>query len=43
MVHSFVDYASAVWAPHQKFNQDKLEMMQRSLGLRGLSKVGTGE
>ena len=26
---SFVDYASAVWDPHQKFNQVKLEMVQR--------------
>ena len=25
----FVDYASAVWNPHQKLNQVKLEMMQR--------------
>ena len=30
LVRSFVDYASAVWDPHQKFNQVKLEMVQRS-------------
>ena len=30
LVRSFVDYASAVWDPHQKFNQEKLEMVQRS-------------
>ena len=29
LVRSFVDYASAVWDPHQKFNQEKLEMVQR--------------
>ena len=29
LVRSFVDYASAVWDPHQKFNQVKLEMVQR--------------
>ena len=29
LVRSFVDYASAVWDPHQKFNQEKLEMAQR--------------
>ena len=29
LVRSFVDYASAVWDPHQEFNQDKLEMVQR--------------
>ena len=28
LVCSFVDYASAVWDPHQKFNQEKLEMVQ---------------
>ena len=28
LVCSFVDYASAVWGPHQKFNQEKLEMVQ---------------
>ena len=28
-VLTFVDYASAVWDPHQKFNQEKLEMVQR--------------
>ena len=28
-VRSFVDYASAVWDPHQKFNQVELEMVQR--------------
>ena len=28
LVRSFVDYASAVWDPHQKFNQEKLEMVQ---------------
>ena len=37
LVRSFVDYASAVWDPHQKFNQEKLEMVQRScVGLLGL-------
>ena len=29
LVRSFVDYASAVWDPHQKFNQEKLEMVER--------------
>ena len=29
LVRSFVDYASAVWDTHQKFNQVKLEMVQR--------------
>ena len=29
LVRSFVDYASAVCDPHQKFNQEKLEMVQR--------------
>ena len=29
LVRSFVDYASAVWDPHQKFNQVELEMVQR--------------
>ena len=29
LVRSFVDYASTVWDPHQKFNQEKLEMVQR--------------
>ena len=29
LVRFFVDYASAVWDPHQKFNQEKLEMVQR--------------
>ena len=29
LVRSIVDYASAVWDPHQKFNQVKLEMVQR--------------
>ena len=29
LARSFVDYASAVWYPHQKFNQVKLEMVQR--------------
>ena len=29
LVRSFVDYASAVWDPHQKYNQEKLEMVQR--------------
>ena len=32
LVRSFVDYASAVWDPHQKFNQEKLEMVQRRGG-----------
>ena len=27
LVRSFVDYESAVWDPHQKFNQEKLEMV----------------
>ena len=26
---SFVDYTSTVWDPHQKFNQEKLEIVQR--------------
>ena len=29
LVRSFVDYASAVWDPHQKFKQVKLKMVQR--------------
>ena len=29
LVRSFVDYVTAVWDPHQKFNQVKLEMVQR--------------
>ena len=34
LVRSFVDYASAVWDPHQKFNQVKLEMVQRRAAAR---------
>ena len=29
LVRSFVDDASTVWDHHQKFNQEKLEMVQR--------------
>ena len=29
LVRSFLDYASTVWDPHSKFNQEKLEMVQR--------------
>ena len=29
LVRPFLDYASAVWDPHQKFNHVKLEMVQR--------------
>ena len=29
LVRSFTDYCSTVWDPHQKYNHDKLEMVQR--------------
>ena len=29
LVHSFTDYCSTVWDPHQKYNHDKLEIVQR--------------
>ena len=29
LVRSFADYCSTVWDPHQKYNHDKLEMVQR--------------
>ena len=29
LVRSFTDYCSTVWDPHQKYNYDKLEMVQR--------------
>ena len=28
LVRSFTDYCSTVWDPHQKYNHDKLEMLQ---------------
>ena len=29
LVRSFTDYCSTVWDPYQKYNHDKLEMVQR--------------
>ena len=29
LVRSFLDYSATVWHPHQKYNSDKLEMVQR--------------
>ena len=29
LVRSFLEYSATVWHPHQKYNSDKLEMVQR--------------
>ena len=29
LVRSFLEYSAIVWHPHQKYNSDKLEMVQR--------------
>ena len=41
LVRSFVDYASAVWDPHQKLTRKNWKWC--SVGLLGLLKVGTKE
>ena len=35
LVRSFTDYCSTVWDPHQKYNHDKLEMVQRRARVPG--------
>ena len=32
LVRSFLKYSATVWHPHQKYNSDKLEMVQRQAG-----------
>ena len=32
LVRSFLEYSATVWHPHQKYNSDKLEMVQRRGG-----------
>ena len=40
LVRCFMEYGATVWDPYQKYNSDKIERVQRSVELQGLSKVG---
>ena len=43
LVRSFLEYSATVWHPHQKYNSDKLEMVQRRAARFVKGRYGTYE